>query len=199
MKRSPLTHSRVFSDEDYAEAYAHQHEGMAEKFGQEYAKKLSSRGFRQGRIIDVGCGSGVTNLVLAKSFMTSEIIGIDLSEPLFRLARKEAEHTTFGDRVRFEKADVQEIPYEDNSFDVVINTNMVHLVENPIRMLNEIERILAPGGHLFMADLRRSWLGLLESEIKSALTMGEARDLFGESKLRKGTFRWSFLWWRFET
>ena len=76
---------------------------------------------------------------------------------------------------------------------------MVHLVENPIRMLNEIERILAPGGHLFVADLRRSWLGLLESEIKSALTIGEARDLFGESKLRNGTFRWSLLWWRFET
>lgn len=66
-------------------------------------------------------------------------------------------------------------------------------------MLDEIERILAPGGHLFIADLRRSVLGLLENEIKSALSIGEARDLFAQSKLREGTFRWSFLWWRFET
>jgi ubiquinone/menaquinone biosynthesis C-methylase UbiE len=198
MKRAPLTHSRVFSDQDYAEAYARQHQGMAEKFGQEYAGKLVARGFHQGRIIDVGCGSGTTNLVLAERYVNSEIVGIDLSDPLLQLARTAAENTTFGQRVRFERADVQEIPYEDDSFNVVINTNMVHLVENPIRMLDEIERILAPGGHLFIADLRRSWLGLFESEIKSAMTMGEARDLFAQSKLRTGTFRWSLLWWRFE-
>jgi 2-polyprenyl-3-methyl-5-hydroxy-6-metoxy-1,4-benzoquinol methylase len=199
MKRSPLTHRRVFSDIEYAREYANQHKGMAEKFGKEYAKKLSVRGFQRGRIIDVGCGSGGTNQVLAESFIDSEIIGIDLSEPLLQLAREAIKNTPIDDRMRFEKADVQEISYDENTFDVVINTNMVHLVENPIRMLDEIERILVPGGHLFIADLRRSWLGFLESEIKSALTINEAKYLFNQSKLRKGTFRWDLLWWRFES
>jgi ubiquinone/menaquinone biosynthesis C-methylase UbiE len=194
-----MTHNRIISDEDQAKAYAHGHKKMAEMFGNEYAKKLSTRGFQQGRIIDVGCGFGVTNLVLAKNFMNCEFTGIDLSEPLLKIAREAAEDTSLGRRIKFEKADVQEIPYEDNSFDVVINTNMVHLVENPIKMLSEIERILTPDGHLFIADLRRSWLCLLEREIRSAMTMGEARDLFNQSELRNGTFRWGFLWWRFET
>ena len=45
---------------------------------------------------------------------------------------------------------------------------MVHLVEDPVRMLDEIERVLVPNGLLFVADLRRSWAGLIEREIESA-------------------------------
>lgn len=111
MKRAPLTHDPVFSNEDYAETYARRHQGMAVDFGQEYVKKLSARGFDQGRIIDVGCGSGATALVLAERFVSSEILGIDLSDPLLQLACEATESTTYGDRVSFEKANVQEIPY----------------------------------------------------------------------------------------
>lgn len=199
MKRAALPHDRIFSDEAYAQTYARQHQGMAVDFGDEYATKLSKRGFTQGRIIDVGCGSGATNLVLAERFPSAEVVGIDLSDPLLKLAGKSAAKTAFGRRVTFEKADVQDIPYDDNSFDVVLNTNMVHLVEHPLRMLDEMERILAPDGHLFIVDLRRSLLGLFESEIKSALSMGEAKDLLGQSSIRKGNFGWSLLWWRYET
>ena len=198
MKRIPLTHERVFSNENYAESYAKQHWKMAEKFGQEYAGKLAAQGFKQGKIIDVGCGFGATNLVLAERFVDSEIVGIDLSEPLLQLAGTTAESKGLSGRMRFEKADVQEIPFADNTFDVAINVNMVHLVEEPIKMLNEIERILLPGGHLFIADLRRSWLGLLEEEIKAGLTIGEARRLFAQSELRSGDFSWSLIWWKFE-
>jgi ubiquinone/menaquinone biosynthesis C-methylase UbiE len=65
-------------------------------------------------------------------------------------------------------------------------------------MLNEMERILVPDGFLFIVDLRRSWLGLIEKEIKSALTLEEARELFSQSKLREGVFSSSIIWWRFE-
>lgn len=199
MKRSPLAHQGVFSDEDFAEKYAERHKKMTEKFGQEYAEKLPSRGFQRGRIIDVGCGFGGTAIVLARKFQDSEIVGIDLSEPLLRLASLAAQAANLGERVKFEKSDVHQIPYEDNSFDVVINLNMVHLVENPIKMLNEIERVLVPNGFLFVADIRRSWVGLIEKELKSGLTLEEAEDSFRRSNLREGTFSSSFLWWRFET
>ena len=199
MKRAPLAHERVFNNEDYAETYAKRHKKMSEMFGREYARKLSSHGFQKGRIIDIGCGFGATNLVLAKRFVDSEIVGIDLSEPLLRLARQAIEAANIGERVRFEKADVHQIPYEDNSFDVVINVNMVHPVEEPVQMLNEIERILIPGGFLFIADLRRSWLGLVEGPIRSGLTIEEARSLLNLSQLRSGNLSWGFLWWRFET
>jgi hypothetical protein len=62
-----------------------------------------------------------------------------------------------------------------------------------------MERVLIPDGFLFIADLRRSWLGLIEKEIKSALTLEEARDVISQSELREGTFSSDLLWWRFET
>jgi ubiquinone/menaquinone biosynthesis C-methylase UbiE len=198
MRRSPLAHARVFDDEGYAEKYARQHWKMAERFGHEYARRLTSRGFQTGSIIDVGCGFGATNLILAQRFAGSEVVGIDLSEPLLRLARRAAADAGLGERARFEKADVQEIPYPDNAFDVAINVNMVHLVENPSGMLDEIERVLAPDGLLLIADLRRSWLGLVEGELRSALTLREAKEMFRRSRLRQGAFSWGLLWWRFE-
>ena len=117
MKRSPLTHGRVFDDEAFAERYAERHQKMAEGFGHECAEKLVSRGFYEGRIIDVGCGFGAMNIVLARRFIDSEIVGIDLSDPLLRLANQYAQAAGLGDRVRFEKADVHQIPYDDAAFE----------------------------------------------------------------------------------
>jgi ubiquinone/menaquinone biosynthesis C-methylase UbiE len=199
MKRTPLTHERVFDDEDFAATYARKHKKMVEKFGDEYSAKLVSRGFKGGRIIDVGCGPGGTAIVLANHFPQAEVYGIDLSEPLLNLAKVSTRLSDLHERVRFESADVHKIPYEDSSFDVVLSVNMVHLVEDPVQMLNEMERILAPNGMVFVADLRRSWLGLIEKEIKHAFTVDEARSLFRQSTMRQGVFSSTMLWWRFET
>jgi ubiquinone/menaquinone biosynthesis C-methylase UbiE len=198
MKRSPLVHSRVFDNDLFAQRYAERHRRIVEGFGSEYADKLVSRGFRQGRIIDVGCGFGALSIVLAQRFWDSEIVGIDLSDPLLQLANRSVQTADLGDRVRFEKADVHQVPYDDDAFDVVINTNMVHLVTDPVRMLNEIERILTPDGCLYIADVRRSWIGLLDKTFRSALTLNEARELVGQSSVREGSFSSSLLWWRFE-
>jgi len=62
-----------------------------------------------------------------------------------------------------------------------------------------MERVLVSDGSLFVADLRRSWLGLIGKEIRSALTLEEAKGLFRQSRLRVGSFSSSLLWWRFET
>lgn len=199
MNRAPLTHERIFREEKFAGSYALRHQKMAMKFGHECAKKLSSCGFRNGRILDAGCGFGGTALVLAKRFPNCEIFGIDLSEPLLRLANQNAQAAKVERRTRFEIGDVEKITYVNHSFDAVLSINMVHIVEDPVQMLDEIERVLVPDGLLFVADLRRSWLGFIEKEIKSALTLDEARVLLSRSKLRKGNFSSSVLWWRFET
>ena len=198
MKQSPPTQQSVFDDKDFADKYAKRHRKMAENFGKEYADKLASRGFQKGKILDAGCGFGGTAVFLATKHPASEIVGIDLSEPLLEKANMAAETARLNERARFKKGDVQQITYGDNTFDVVLNINMVHLVKDPVKMLNELERVLVPEGILFIADIRRSWVGLFETEFRSALTLGEARELFNRSKLRDGNFSSSFLWWKFE-
>jgi ubiquinone/menaquinone biosynthesis C-methylase UbiE len=199
VKRGPMTHDRVFEDEDFATTYAKKHKKMVEKFGHEYTAKLLSRGFQKGRIIDVGCGSGGTAIVLADKFPHAEVYGIDLSQPLLNIAKVSSRLSELHERIKFESADVHNIPYEDNSFDVVLSINMVHLVEDPVQMLNEMARILAPNGFVFIADLRRSWLALIEKEIKNALTLDEAKTLLGQTRLPQANFSSNILWWRFES
>jgi len=199
MKRTVSSHDPVFQDEQFAARYLKKHRSMADKFGREYARKLRAQGFKKGKIIDVGCGFGGTALALAGSFPAAEIVGIDLSDPLLTAAKQSVRDRGGEGRICFKKADVQNIPYDDDSFDAALNINMVHLVEAPLYMLDEIERVLKPGGLLFIADLRRSWLGLVEKEIQSALTLKEAKNLFDRSCLRKGEFSSDILWWRFES
>jgi len=196
MKRIPLSHERVFSSESLAESYTKNHQKMAENFGHGYARRLAAAGFRRGKILDAGCGFGAAALVLAQTFQDSQVVGVDLSGPLLEVARSSAKAANINGRLRFEKGDVHRLPFEDRSFDVVLNFNMVHRVDDPVRMLDEIERVLAPGGVAYIADVRRSWLGLLENEIRSGISLPEAKQLFGRSTLRGGVFSWGLVWWR---
>lgn len=198
MDRKPLRHAGIFHDKAFAGEYVRKHWKMAKGFGERYGKKLRGAGFRGGRILDAGCGFGATNLALAHLFPQTDLVGIDLSIPLLDLGRVAAAEAGVEGRVLFQEADVMEIPFDDDEFDVVLNLNMVHLAEDPGRMLAELERVLKPRGFLFLADLRRSFLGILEREIKSAFTSPEARALIRKSPLRRGVFSSGILWWRYE-
>jgi len=191
-------YKKDFSNKDFADRYIKKHKKLLEKLGYEYAEKLSSLGFEKGKILDSGCGFGGMDIALAKRIPGCEIIGIDLSDPLLDYANSSVSNTNLKNRLKFKKGDVQKIPFEDNTFDVVFSVNMVHWVDDSIVMLNEIKRVLKPNGYLFIKDLRRSWLGIFESEIKSAFSLNEAKKLIRQAKLRKGTFSKSILWWNFE-
>lgn len=136
---------------------------------------------------------------MAKTFPEAEFAGVDLSEPLLELAISSAAKANVSGRVEFKKADVHNLPYPDDHFDVALNINMLHLVTDPLKMLDELERVLRDDGHLFIADIRRSWIGLVEPEFKSAFTVAEARAILDKSATRKGMLIAGFLWWRFET
>jgi ubiquinone/menaquinone biosynthesis C-methylase UbiE len=189
----------VFSDPKFAKRYADRHMKMARKFAREYYRKLQGLGFTGGRILDAGCGSGETLICLLKNFPLAEGIGVDLSEPLLEMAESNAAKAGLANRVIFKKADVLEIPYRDDYFEVVLNINMVHLVSDPVRMFNEIERVLKTEGHLFIADIRRSWIGYLEKEFVSAFNTAEAKKIVDSSDIREGVMTTDFLWWHYET
>lgn len=187
-----------FNDESFAELYIRKHKKILRNLGYYYAEKLKKDGFCDGRIIDVGCGFGEMCLILAREFPDCDIVGVDLSVPLLDYARDSISGETIGNRVKFEIGNVEKMSFEDNSFDVVFNVNMVHWVSDPISMLNEIERILKPEGNLFLKDLRYSWLKMFEKEINNAFTLEQAKRVIGDSELRKGSFSSSLLWWNFE-
>jgi ubiquinone/menaquinone biosynthesis C-methylase UbiE len=187
-----------FDNPEFARKYALKHTKMSIKFSDKIAALLSMKNFEQGRILDSGCGSGITLIQLAKKFPSCECYGIDLSDTLLELASDWMHKENLKDRVKFFKADVQNIPFPDNYFDAVLNINMLHLVGEPVKMLNEIVRVLKADGYFFITDLRKSVLSFLEKEIQSAFTTKEVIEIIAKSNLQVSKFSSDLLWWRYQ-
>lgn len=108
-------------------------------------------------VLDVSCGTGALAL-LAKEQVGPEgrVHGIDASEEMISYARKKAARTELA--VAFDVAPAQQLPFDDASFDVVLNTLALHHLPKPSRYeaLREIGRVLKPGGRAVIVDFGES-------------------------------------------
>ncbi len=193
------SHDVRFENIEFAERYKQKHLRMQRNFAYEYIDKLKTRKFHVGRILDTGCAFGETLALIGKEFEDSTLTGIDISEVFINSAKEKAILLEVDERVKFLKADVEKIPFPNKYFDVVINTNMIHIVSDPLKMLNEIERVLSSNGMYFIADIKKSFLGIVEKEINSAYSLNELRELIKKSNLRKGAEQKNLLWWKYES
>ena len=108
-----------------------------------------------GEAIDLGCGPGLLAVEMAKCAPELHITGIDLSEEMIAQAEQSARESGVIDRVSFKIGDADQIPFPDNSLDLVISTLSLHHWNDPVGVLNEIERVLRPDGAFMIFDLRR--------------------------------------------
>ncbi len=184
MKRVPDLFPRVLDDPAWAGRYAESSARRNKAIAKRFVDMLRETGFEKARVLDAGCGAGDVLIELARACPEAKMVGIDLSEPLLDMASVAVESAGMAERVSFEKGDVQAMPFEDGSFDVVISLNVLHYVDDPVAMLNEIERVLAPRGVLGLGALKRSWLAPLMPAMKMAYTAAEAREVLQRSKLR---------------
>jgi len=107
----------------------------------------------RGRILDVGCGDGITDLGIALRWQPRELVGIDPFRGYERLPEILAGTALAGlaspPCLRFMPASANEIPFEDDYFDVVVSWgSLEHIVGGYAQALSEIRRVLRPGGLL---------------------------------------------------
>lgn len=198
MNRAPFPYPKVPEDPDDAKLYAESATKRGTRIGKNIARGLSKNGFEKGRIMDAGCGAGEVPIELARAFPKAEVVGLDLSEPLLEIARSATAEAGLSDRLTFKKGDVQAMPFEDDSFDFVVSVNTFHVVDDPVAMLNEIERVLKPNGGLSLSCIKRSWLEICMPILKTAYTSAEAKEFLQCSKLRPWKFRDYLLWFVIE-
>jgi ubiquinone/menaquinone biosynthesis C-methylase UbiE len=118
------------------------------------------------RVLDVAAGVGTSAIFLAEHF-GNEVIGIDYGRESVAMANAAAAEADLTNRVRFELADAERLPFEDNSFDAVICECAFCTFPNKTKAAAEIARVLRPGGRLGLSDLTRS--GPLPAELEGLL------------------------------
>src|SRR4030042_2426817 len=108
-----------------------------------------------GEAVDLGCGAGQLVMEMARKAPNLHVTGIDLSAKMLADARQSAQRAGLKDRVDFRLGNVEEIPFPDQSLDLVISTASLHHWDEPVKVFNEIDRVLKPGGAYYVFDLRR--------------------------------------------
>ncbi len=98
-------------------------------------------------VLVVGCGTGVTPCYLAKGH-GCRVVGVDLSEKMIDRSSERAKRQGVEDRVEFRVADAQNLPFEDNLFDVVICESVNAFIEDKQRAASEYLRVIKPGGYV---------------------------------------------------
>ena len=98
------------------------------------------------RVIDVACGTGLVSFPVATLVGSSgAVLGVDISERMIEIARKSAAERGI-DHARFERMDAEDLQVADSSFDVGICSLGLMYVPDPSKALQEVHRVLEPGG-----------------------------------------------------
>jgi ubiquinone/menaquinone biosynthesis C-methylase UbiE len=105
-------------------------------------------------VLDTGAGMGGPARLLAASY-GCRVEGVDVTDPYLETAVMLTELTKLGDLVSFRHADVTDLPFSNQTFDVVWTQHAAQSIPDNERFFRELHRVLKPGGKLVVHDLYR--------------------------------------------
>jgi len=126
----------------------------------ELLDQLNLRG--DERILDMGCGRGAVLLMAAQRLTTGRAVGVDLwrgfdqSGNSADATRRNAVAEGVAERIELHTGDMSALPFEDNSFDLIVSSLAIHNIPGSARAkaIDEAVRVLRPGGRLMIVDVR---------------------------------------------
>lgn len=141
---------------------------------------VEQAGIKPGhRVLDVGCGTATLSILIKQAHTDAEVIGLDGDHKILEIARSKV--TEAGVKVALEQGMAFDLPYSNDSFDRVVCTLLLHHLtrENKVRTLNEVFRVLRPGGELHVADFGKPQNALMYTISLVTRRFEEATDNVG--------------------
>ena len=138
-------------------------------------------------VLECACGTGLLSLHIASK--CGHLTATDFSENMLKIAGKKC--SSFRNTI-FEKADILNLGYPDNSFDKVVAGNVIHLLNEPVSALKELVRVCKSGGRIIIptyvvkegkgrATGFVKAVGKAGADFKQSFTFSSYRDLFKEA------------------
>ena len=171
-------------------------------FYQDIADRVSAR-VHKGNVLDIGTGRGMLVLKMAEKSPRLKAYGIDISQKAIDAARATARKAGLADSTHFDVGDVSSLPYEDEFFALVVSTFSLHHWPDKAAGLNELCRVLEPGGEAWIYDHWRdpspearrklardfgslaAWFALLHLRfVSSVMTEERARIILDDPSLK---------------
>ncbi len=131
--------------------------------------------FKGKDILEVGCGRGGGLSYINRKLLPKLVAGIDLNSKAIKFCNKHYNENN----ARYFQANAQELPFEDETFDIVFNVESSHRYPQAELFFKEAYRVLKPGGYFLITDFRYSNnIEKLEHQLKnSKLLIQEKRDI----------------------
>ncbi len=132
----------------------------------------------EGSLLDIGTGPGRLLLKLHEISPKMRLVGIDVSPSMVVKARQNVADAGLSKTIEIREGNASQIPFGDDTFDVVVSTGSIHHWKDSLTGLNEVHRVLRPGAYALMYDL--------VSDTPTSILKEMAREF--------GKWRTSLLW-----
>jgi len=135
-------------------------------------------GIDHGHVLEIGPGPGYLGLEWLARTSNTTLTGVEISSAMIDVAKKNAVQYGFNERTTYVQGNGADLPFPAETFDGIMTASSLHEWENPVRALEEIWRVLKPGGRMIVLDFRRDvsliikgflWLAAKPKEMRPGL------------------------------